>query len=406
MARILSGHFNFGNMKILPSFFTLDFFLLCISSFLFFSSFNMIIPELPAYLSSLGGEEYKGLIISLFTLSAGLSRPFSGKLADTIGRKPVMVFGATVCFVSGLLYPILSFVGGFLFLRFLHGFSTGFTPTGISAYVADIIPFQKRGEALGLQSLFGSLGMAAGPAIGGWIATIWPIEILFYCSAFTSILSILIIIRLKETLVNQVKITPGLFKLKKGEIIEKRVILPSTVLLLCVFSFGTVLTIIPDFSSHLGIQNKGLFFAVFTISSLGIRLLAGKVSDRFGRIPVLRVASLLMVLAMISIAFSNSKTLFMTSGVLFGSAVGMYSPTVTAWVVDLSLDNFRGRALATMYIALEAGIGIGAIVSGFLFANQPENFNLVFLTAAGFAFIAFILLLFSRKNGNLRLLIH
>ena len=134
----------------------------------------MIIPELPAYLTSLGGENYKGWIIALFTLSAGLSRPFSGKLADKIGRIPVMVFGASVCFIVGLSYPILQFVGGFLFLRFAHGFSAGFTPTGTSAYVADIVPFAQRGEALGIQSLFGSLGMAAGPALGGWIAGVWP----------------------------------------------------------------------------------------------------------------------------------------------------------------------------------------------------------------------------------------
>ncbi len=50
----------------------------------------MLIPELPSYLSNLGGSEYKGLIIALFTLTAGLSRPFSGKLTDTIGRKPVL----------------------------------------------------------------------------------------------------------------------------------------------------------------------------------------------------------------------------------------------------------------------------------------------------------------------------
>ena len=59
-----------------PSIYTFQFFLLCLSSFLFFSSFNMIISELPAYLDSLGGGEYKGLIIALFTLAAGLSRPF------------------------------------------------------------------------------------------------------------------------------------------------------------------------------------------------------------------------------------------------------------------------------------------------------------------------------------------
>src|SRR5690606_267688 len=109
--------------------YTTQFWLVCSSSLLFFASFNMIIPELPAYLSSLGGEEYKGLIISLFTLTALLSRPFSGRLADKLGRVPVMMVGSGVCFVISLCYPILTSVSGFLFLRLVHGFSTGFTPT-------------------------------------------------------------------------------------------------------------------------------------------------------------------------------------------------------------------------------------------------------------------------------------
>lgn len=385
-------------MRPLPSFYTVDFFLLCISSFLFFSSFNMIIPELPAYLSSLGGEDYKGLIIALFTLSAGLSRPFSGKLADKIGRIPVMMVGATVCFVVGLLYPLLTFVSGFLFLRFAHGFSAGFTPTGASAYVADIVPFQKRGEAMGIQSLFGSLGMAAGPAMGGWIASIWSINTVFYCAAFTAIFSILILLKLKETLQEKEPISLSMFRLNRHEIIEKRILLPSIILFLSVFSFGVVLTIIPDFSTYLGIKNKGLFFAVFTISSLGIRLIAGKTSDRYGRVVVLRAAVVCMMLAMVAVAYAESKAVLLSSGVLFGAAVGMYSPTTTAWVVDLSLDKFRGRALATMYIFLESGIGVGAVISGWLYANNPENFRLVFLASGGVAFLAFLILFFIKRD--------
>jgi MFS family permease len=385
--------------SILPSFFTIDFLLLCLSSFLFFSSFNMIIPELPNYLSSLGGEDYKGLIISLFTLSAGLSRPFSGKLADKIGRIPVMIVGAVVCFVVSLLYPVLSFVGGFLFLRFVHGFSAGFTPTGTSAYVADIVPFYQRGEAMGIQSLFGSLGMAAGPALGGWLATFWPLNYIFYTSAATAILSILILVRLKETLEEPERMSFSLLKLKRNEIIEKRVLIPSTILFLSVFSFGVVLTIIPDLSNHLGIENKGLFFAIFTLSSLGIRLIAGKASDRYGRVPVLRAASIMMILAMLAIAFAENKWMLFGAGVLFGSAVGMNSPTTAAWVIDLSLDAFRGRALATMYIFLEAGIGIGAVVSGFLYANKAENFSLVFLVSAAMAASALVFLLFIKSSN-------
>jgi MFS family permease len=385
-------------MRSTPSLFTLDFFVLCMSSFLFFSSFNMIIPELPAYLTSLGGADYKGLIIALFTLSAGLSRPFSGKLADKIGRIPVMMVGASVCFVVGLLYPILTFVSGFLFLRFAHGFSTGFTPTGASAYVADIVPIQKRGEAMGIHSLFGSLGMAAGPALGGLIASIWTINTVFYCAAATAILSIIILFRLKETLTNKEPLSFKLLKLKRHEIIEPRVLLPSIILFLSVFSFGVVLTIIPDLSTHLGIQNKGLFFAVFTISSLGIRFVAGKTSDRYGRVVVLRAAAICMIMAMISVAYAESKTILLFSGILFGAAVGMYSPTTTAWIVDRSLDHYRGRAIATMYIFLESGIGVGALISGWLYANNPENFRLVFLSSGGVAFIGFLILIGIKRD--------
>lgn len=358
----------------------------------------MIIPELPAYITSLGGEDYKGLIISLFTLTAGLSRPFSGKLADKIGRIPVMIFGLVVCFIVSLLYPIITTVAGFLLLRFVHGFSTGFTPTGVSAYVADIVPFNKRGEAMGIQSLFGSLGMAAGPALGGYIGSAFGINPLFYTASFTAVLSMLVVLRLKETVEEKEPFRFNLIKLKRDEIIEKRVLFPSLILFLTVMSFGTVLTIIPDYSEHLGIQNKGLFFAVFTIASLGIRIIAGKTSDKYGRVPVMKVASFSMVVAMVIIAFASSKAILLLGGVIFGASVGMNSPTISAWTIDLSLDNYRGRALATMYIALEAGIGIGAVVSGFLFNNKVENFPLVFLISAAAAFVAFLLLMLQKAQ--------
>src|SRR5690606_117978 len=155
---------------------------------------------LPSYLSSLGGAEHKGLIIALFTLTAGISRPFSGKLTDKIGRVPVMAIGSLVCFVCGFLYPILTSVAGFLFLRLIHGFSTGFKPTATAAYIADIIPKNRWGEAMGFHGLCFSIGMAIDPAIGSAIALHFSINILFYVSSLFALLSIAIIFRMKETL--------------------------------------------------------------------------------------------------------------------------------------------------------------------------------------------------------------
>lgn len=376
----------------------LQFGLLCLSSFLFFASFNMIIPELPDYISSLGGEEYKGLIIALFTLTAGLSRPFSGQLADKIGRIPVMVVGGIVCILCGILYPFTGTVAAFLLLRFVHGFSTGFTPTGTAAYVADIIPVQRRGEATGLLGLSGSLGMAAGPALGGTIANQFSLDAMFYASSVAAFLSVAVIARMHETLDNPHRFHTGLLKLSRHAIFEPRVLHPSVVMFFAVIPFGMILTIIPDFSEYLGIKNKGLFFTSFTLASLAIRFLAGRASDKFGRINVLRLSTFLLVMAMLAVGAASSATELLVAGVLFGVAVGMNSPTVYAWTIDLSHPAHRGRAMATMYIALEAGIGIGALLSGWLYSNNSANFKYTFWTGAAFAVLAFLYILFVVKN--------
>jgi MFS family permease len=375
---------------------------LSFSAFLFFASFNMIIPMLPDYLTSLGGGEYKGLIIALFTITAGLSRPFSGKLADKIGRIPVMIFGALVCFVAGLAYPFVTGVVAFFILRLLHGFSTGFTPTGNAAYVADIVPFNRRGEAMGIIGVAISVGTATGNALGGYIGSVFPIDYVLYASAISAILSVIILAGMNETLADKVAFNFSLLKLKKDEIIEKRVIVPAVYMALSVFSFGLVLTIMPDYSAHLGISNKGLFFAVFVLASLGVRIVAGKISDRIGRVKVLKVSSFLLAIAMVLIAFSDSLISLIGAGIVFGIAVGMNSPTVIAWAIDLAEDNKRGKALATVYISLEIGIGLGAFISGWVYSNHTAFFERTFFTGAAVALVGFVYLNIATRIKNVR----
>ncbi|AMM50331.1 MFS transporter [Rufibacter sp. DG15C] len=377
-------------MSVAPNVYNRQFWMLCLSSFLFSASFNMIIPELPNYLTSLGGGEYKGFIIGLFTLTAGLSRPFSGKLADTIGRLPVMYFGVAVCVLCGFLYPLVATVAAFMLLRLIHGFSTGFTPTGESAYVADTVPLEKRGAALGMFGLAGSLGLAAGPAIGGEFSRYFSLNALFYCSSGMALLSILVLSGLKETLPNPQKFSMGLLRIKKHEILEPKVMPPFIVMFLTLFCYGAVLTVVPDFSSSLGIANKGLFFTFYTLSSIGIRFMAGRASDKYGRVTLLRISTLVMALSMLTISLATDKTWFLAGAVVYGIGTGMNSPTLYAWAIDLSDPAHRGRAMATIYIALEAGIGIGALAAGWIFGNHLDRLPLVFQVAAGLCSVAFL----------------
>lgn len=386
------------------SIFTTQFWLLGLSSFLFSSSFNMLIPELPGYLSTMGGADYKGAIIGLFTLTAGLSRPFSGRLTDRVGRVPVMAFGSLVCFVCGLMYPIFTTVMPFLLLRLVHGFSTGFKPTGTAAYVADIVPADRRGEAMGIHGMCMGVGSAFGPAVGSMISQSFSLNGLFYTSSVFALLSIAILMNMKETLKEKRPLSVDAFRLGWRDIFEPDVFSPALITFLCYFTFGAVATITPDFSDHLGLQNKGYYFMIFTISSILVRLVAGKVSDQHGRIPVTIVGCVILILSMIITGYANSIVLFLAGGAVYGVATGILSPVLSAWTVDLSSDTNRGRALATMYICLEAGIGIGAFLSAALFANKVQNLPLVFFSMAGFAIaaLAYTVFIYKTKKGSTR----
>ena len=358
----------------------------------------MIIPELPAYLTSLGGEDYKGFIIALFTLTAGISRPFSGKLADTIGRRPIIIFGSVVCIVCSLIYPLLTTVSGFMLLRLAHGFSTGFSPTAITAYAADIVPDHRRGEAMGIVGVSINLGSSIGPPVGSYLKNSFSMETMFYASSGVALISMLLLLGLQETLENKQSFHPSQLLLKKSDIIDKDAILPAIVLGLAYIGFGTVVTITPDQCEYLGMSNKGLFFTSFTVCSIMSRLVAGTVSDRLGRVLVIRVSVIMLVLSHILMGRTDSAAwLLMASGCL-GFSLGIGMPALFAWTIDRCREERIGSAMATVYIGLEVAIGSGALLGAYLYDNNPQNFDLAFYAMGGITFLA-IFFLFHSDSG-------
>lgn len=377
--------------------YTPAFLLLCLSHALFAGSFNMMIPELPAYLTRLGGGEHKGLIIALFTLTAGISRPFSGKLADTIGRIPVMYIGVIACVSCSVLYPVLAFVNGFLMLRFFHGFSTGFKPTGSSAYVADIVPMHRRGEAMGILGICFSIGVSASPPLGSWLAQTWGINAMFYASAALAGGSMVILYNMRETLPEKQPFHPRLLRVTKDDIYDPLAIPAALLMIFCYFSYGSILTLVPDLSDAVGVANRGVFFSLFTLASISTRLFAGKLSDRVGREPVLKIAALTIALAMFAFALTRTPAMLYLASVLFGLGNGIFSPAITAWTVDLGDPERKGRSMATMYIALEIAIGLSAATAGWYFANDIRRMPVVFYFAGAMSLTGFLYLLFRKK---------
>ena len=358
----------------------------------------MLIPNLPAYLTTLGGAEFKGLIISLFTITAMCSRPFSGKLADSVGRVPVMIVGSLVCFVCSLMYPLLTSISGFVVLRLMHGFSTGFKPTGQAAYLSDIIPAERRGEAMGLLGTASTIGMAGGPAVGGPLTLHFGIDVMFYVSSACALLSAVILVGIKETVKEKQPFSFSLLKVNRQDLFEPLVLAPCIVMLFLGYSYGTVYTLIPDFGQYVGIKNPGLLFTYMTIASLVVRLIGGRASDRFGRKPVLAICAIMVMLSMLIVAFAETRLMLSLGIAFYGLAQGATSPTLLAWATDLSNPAFKGRGVASVYIFMEFGIGFGAFASGFIYGNDPSRFPLSFGICSSMASLALIYLMFYKPS--------
>ena len=369
------------------------FFLLCGGTVLFMASFGMLLPELPAHLAAMGGEAYLGGVVGMFTLAAFLSRFISGRIADRAGRRKVMLIGSAVTAVAGFGYLVATSIATFMLLRFFHGLSTGFRPPGTSAMLADRIPKHRRGEALGYLGVAGNAGMATGPALGSWLTVEWGIEWMFIASALIGMASVALTWPLEETLPAARPVNRSDFNLLNGGLIDPNAWPAALVLLPVALAFGIYLTITPDFVDHLGYVYKGSFNTIIVASSIAMRFIAGRMSDRHGRIPVLLAGTALMTVGMVTLGSAETKGMATVGALLYGASIGINMPTVFAWTTDLAQPGKVALALGTMLMALEVGIGAGAVYSGMRFEGMIERIpELYYVGGFGTAIAAIALL--------------
>ena len=360
------------------------FFLLCGGTVLFMASFGMLLPELPAHLATMGGEAYLGGVVGMFTLAAFLSRFMSGRIADRAGRRKVMLIGSLVTAVAGFGYLVATSIAAFLALRFFHGLSTGFRPTGTSAMLTDRVPRDRRGEALGYLGVAGNAGMASGPALGSWLTVEWGIEWMFVTSALLGVASLILTWMLEETLPGARPVRRSDLNPFGGGLIDPQAWPAAAVLLPVALAFGIYLTITPDFVDHLGYVYKGSFNTIIVVSSIAMRFIAGRLSDRHGRIPVLLVGTLLLAAGMWLMGSAEDKLVATLGGLIYGASIGINMPTVFAWTADLAQPGKIAVALGTMLMALEIGIGFGAVYSGIRFQGDIGTIpELYYMAGAG-----------------------
>ena len=391
--------------------FSSQFWILCTSTVLFMASFGMVLPELPGFLAGLGRPDLSGWIVGLFTVGAFVSRFLSGRIADRAGRKPVMLFGTWVTLLAGLGYIGVGAIQGgvmwsgvpvavwmFLALRLIHGMSTGFRPTGTTAFITDITPLKRRGEALGYLGVAGNAGMAGGPAIGSWLTVEYGYNAMFIASTLFGIIALLMTLRLPETLPNGRKVQWDDLNVFKGDVLDWSSWPAALGLLPVAFAFGTFLTISPDFVGSLGYVYKGTFNTIIVAASISMRLIAGRASDWYGRVPLLLIGGGMLAVGMFGLSIAETKWTAALAGIIYGMSVGINMPAIMAWTADLAKPGRVALAMGTMLMSLELGIGVGAVYSGYQFQGDLNAISGLYAAAGAFGLIGFIVLLVFRKK--------
>jgi MFS family permease len=292
-----------------------------------------------------------------------------------------------------LLYPLSYSIWFFLALRFIHGFSVGFAPTGATALITDILPEEKRGQGMGIWGTFISLGIGVGQSLGSIIGDTWGLTNLFLISSCIAVLSAIMMYYVEETLEKPQVFKPKLLLLQWRDIFEPSVLPSAMVMALTAVCSGIIFVVTPDMSSYFGITNKGWFFGIYVVATIAVRLFSSSLSDRIGRRQTLLIGFGFLTLSMFLLGFSDSILSYGLAAVIFGVATGISSPTLFAWTADLSHPERRGVGSGTMFIALEIGIMVGSALTLITYDNSLTSIKTTFIVAAGFSLASMIYLI-------------
>ncbi|MCO5178045.1 MAG: MFS transporter [Thermomicrobiales bacterium] len=343
-----------------PSILTRPFLLTCAAGMLLFASFQLLTAVLPLYVKDdLGGSSTAvGLIVGIFSAAALLPRLFIGREIDRRGSKPFLIVGSSLFIVASTLYLFADSVGLVLGVRAVHGLGMAFFHTASFTFIAQIAPDSRRGEAMGIWGLVSTFATAISPYLGLVLRDAYGLNTVFglgmICAAGAA--GLLLLVHEPRRSNQSAHASGGLF--------EPAVMPAAILILLSNLVYGAVIAFIVIYAEERDIPNAGLYFTVFAIAVLASRVLGGRLADRISRMAVIIPTFVLTIVAMGTLALTDSLALLLLTGVLFGLAFGAGQPALNAYAVDLVEPHRRGAGMATFTSFFEFGIGAGSIGMG------------------------------------------
>ena len=358
-----------------------------------------------------------GLVLSGYTITALLFRPFSGYVVDAFPRKTVLMisFGAFAIFFAG--YLAASTLLLFTIVRTLHGGPFGATTVSNSTVAIDVLPSSRRTEGIGYYGLSNNLAMAIAPTIGIFIYKYTQsFELLFWLALVVAcagwIVDATLKLDAKATIKNKSKFSWDRFFLVRGWLLGLNMVAFG-------FSFGVL-------SNYLAIYGKevmgitggtGTYFMLCSVGLILSRLQGGKalrdgrVTHNAGSGMVISLVgyTLFILMPTLSALFTIHSSLFTSIGyygsaLLIGLGNGHMWPAFQNMTINVAHNNQRGTANSTILISWDIGMGLGILVGGVvseLLGYSAAFWTVVLVNASGVAcFFLATKAFFLRRNLN------
>ncbi|MGB3639595.1 MAG: MFS transporter [Rivularia sp. (in: cyanobacteria)] len=333
---------------------------------LFWASLASLLPTLPLYIEDIGASKQQiGLVMGSFAIGLLLFRPLLGQLADKKGRKIVLIIGLLSAAIGPIGYNLVQSLPLLMVIRAFHGISIAAFSTAFLALVADIAPVENRGELIGYMSLVNPVGLAIGPALGGFLMEAYGYTPLFILSTTLACLGLLFSIPIINPIVQAQEKVINSDSPFWQKLISPRMRIPATLLLIIGLTLGTLHTFVPLFiKSTEANLNPGLFYTAVAIASFCSRFFCGRASDRFGRGLFITSSLICYSVAMVLLWTANSSVDFLLAAVFEGIGGGTIIPMIAAMITDRSYPHERGRTFSLCMVGFDVGVALAGPIFG------------------------------------------
>jgi MFS family permease len=356
---------------------TKNFIVVCMSSFFMFLTFYILATAFPLYVkdSLNGNQQQMGLAITIYVIGGVLIRPFSGQWVDRFGKKKMAVIGLVIFLIACVSYFGSKGILLFLVIRLIHGMSYAVASTATSTVASTLVPDSRQGEGMGYFSMFMSISMVVGPALGLFLWKDKNINVLLLAVCVIAALSLLFTIGMRMPQQRQSISVPVLnlepIKKRKGmrwsDFIEPKALPISLLGFILAFSYSSLSGFISSFTAEIHQSYvTSYFFVAFAIMIVLFRPIIGKVFDQYNEHLLAYPGILLFAIGLLLLSQAHSGTVILMAGIIMGIGYGALIPCFQTLAIKLAPGHRRGAAMGTFFLLFDLGYGLGSYFMGLI----------------------------------------